>query len=162
MTAPQRLHDLFSYDPLTGVLSWKVNKGRAKAGNHVKTVDGKGYLHVRIDGVAQRTHSVIWAMQTGRWPDGDKQVDHDNRVKLDNRWDNLLLKTASENKQNTGKYTTNTSGYLGVSWNKTKKKWTAQICVNYVTTRLGQFDTAEEASEAYQLAKKRLHPTVGA
>ena len=39
----------------------------------------------------------------------------------------------------------NTSGYTGVSYHKTKNKWTANIGINNKLKHLGQFDSIEEA-----------------
>ena len=47
----------------------------------------------------------------------------------------------------------NTSGYLGVSYNKRTKKYRASITIDGKYHSLGYYDTPEEASEAY---KKKL------
>ena len=47
----------------------------------------------------------------------------------------------------------NTSGYLGVSYNKRAKKYRASITIDGKYHSLGYYDTPEEASEAY---KKKL------
>lgn len=54
-------------------------------------------------------------------------------------------------------YTHNTSGYRGVSWHRALQKWTARINFRGKTYNLGYYDSAEEASAAYQRAKKDLH-----
>lgn len=54
-------------------------------------------------------------------------------------------------------YTHNTSGYRGVSWHRTMQKWTARINFRGKTYNLGYYDSAEEASAAYQRAKKEMH-----
>lgn len=77
------------------------------------------------------------------------EVDHVNMNSLDNRKENLRYCTRAENSANKKKYSTNTSGYKGVSWSKGMKKWVAQITVNYKNTRIGYFDDPEEAAEAY-------------
>ena len=42
----------------------------------------------------------------------------------------------------------NTSGYVGVSWDKSKDKWVAKIKVNKVGIKIGAFPTIEEAVQA--------------
>lgn len=54
-------------------------------------------------------------------------------------------------------FTSGTSGYRGVSWNKAAKKFSAQITFKRKKYHLGLFDSAEEAHDAYLSAKKRLH-----
>lgn len=46
----------------------------------------------------------------------------------------------------------NTSGYLGVSWCKTSKKWRAELRVNYKLIYLGGFNSPAEAFDAVQKA----------
>jgi hypothetical protein len=46
----------------------------------------------------------------------------------------------------------NTSGFRGVHWRKDARKWQALIRVDYKRKHLGYFDTAEQASAAYQKA----------
>jgi len=47
----------------------------------------------------------------------------------------------------------NTSGYTGVSWDKTRNKWKAEIRINGKNKYLGLFTTVEEASAAYITAR---------
>ena len=39
----------------------------------------------------------------------------------------------------------NTSGYVGICWDKNKCKWAAQISINYKNIRIGSFNSKEEA-----------------
>lgn len=79
----------------------------------------------------------------------DRQVDHINGDGLDNRKSNLRVCTQRQNSCNTLKYSTNKSGYKGVSFSKDTNKWRATIVVNYKQIHLGLFNTPEEAAEAY-------------
>jgi hypothetical protein len=87
------------------------------------------------------------------------ETDHINRDKTDNRFANLRAVTKSENQHNTNLKITNTSGYKGVHYCKTNKKWRAQIMLNNVHKNIGRFSTPEEASAAYLAAQKIYHPT---
>lgn len=46
----------------------------------------------------------------------------------------------------------NNSGYRGVSYDKSRKLWTAEITINYKKKHLGRFVTPEQAAKAYDLA----------
>lgn len=96
-----------------------------------------------------RLHNFIF----GDIPDG-YEVDHINRCKYDNRKENLRLATRAQNNINHGLSKTNTSGYVGVSYMKTKGKYRAYITVNDRQISLGLHDTAELAYEARLKAEK--------
>jgi len=54
----------------------------------------------------------------------------------------------------TNKQRNNTSGFTGVSYDKTKNKWITQICMYGSLYHLGYFDAPSEASLVYQEARK--------
>ena len=88
---------------------------------------------------------------------GFKQVDHINGDRLDNRVENLRGCNNEENNRNKGPNKKNKSGYKGVHFNKSTGKWIAQITVNYKCKHLGSFNTAEEATLAYNKAAREFH-----
>ncbi len=77
-------------------------------------------------------------------------VDHINRNTLDNRKENLRFVTRNENVRNSRMYSTNKSGYKGVSWDKRKNKYQAITYINRKLIRLGFFDDPKIASERYR------------
>jgi hypothetical protein len=89
-------------------------------------------------------------------PDGF-QTDHIDGNGLNNRRDNLRHATNSQNQHNRPAYKTNKSGFKGVCWLKTQKKWQAQISCKGKKHHLGNFDCPELAHEAYVAASKKLH-----
>lgn len=75
--------------------------------------------------------------------------DHINGVTLDNRRVNLRNVTRSMNGANRVKLpANNTSGKLGVSWNKLRSCWEAYVKVGGVKRNLGLFRNLEEAARA--------------
>jgi len=89
----------------------------------------------------------------GEAPEG-KTVDHRNGNGLDNRRSNLRWATVSEQRWNSGLSRKNTSGFKGVSFDKSRGKYRAQIRVAERYVRLGRFMTAEEAAQAYDRAAR--------
>lgn len=85
-------------------------------------------------------------------PDG-MVVDHVDGRKLWNIKSNLRICTQTENKRNTGKRSTNTSGYKGVTWSRRAGKWMAQISVNGNRFYLGCFDNPITAAKVYKVAE---------
>ncbi len=84
-------------------------------------------------------------------PDAE-YVDHINGDRLDNRRENLRACSCSQNLANRGKNKNNTSGFKGVTWSKSSKKWQAQLKLGGKMKYLGVFDVPKDAALAYDRA----------
>ena len=86
------------------------------------------------------------------------EVDHINREKLDNRVSNLRMVTSGNNKRNRGKLTRPdvSSNYIGVSYNKTAKRYGAKLHHNYEIIYDRYFKDEIKAAEAYDEALRQL------
>jgi len=84
------------------------------------------------------------------------EVDHRNRMKLDNRRQNLRPATRTQQLGNACRRTDNKSGYRGVHWNKECRCWRAQICANGRRQHLGYFHRKRDAALAYNDAASTL------
>ena len=119
--------------------------------------DGSGYLMVNLnrDGRKKpmKIHKLVSIAFLSHVANGHKIViDHINNNKRDNRLENLQLISTRENTSKDrfrGKYS---SKYIGVSWNKTLKKWGAFIGINGKVKNLGVFNSEFEAHQAYKKA----------
>lgn len=87
-------------------------------------------------------------------PDGF-DVNHWSDDKLDNRRANLCIATKCQNSQYRKKHRQNSTGYKGVS--RYGRRFIAQIMADRQPYKLGVFDTAEEAHQAYCRAAAELH-----
>lgn len=160
MTFPtvDRLRQLFSYDATTGVLYWNIPKSnRVKSGDVAGCAKGRvanQHLAVSIDGRSYKVHRVVWCMSTGEWP--TSSLDHKDGNPFNNRLSNLRECSSSENSFNRGPQRTNTTGFKGVTLDKTGK-FQAQISVNRRYIYLGRFSTALEAHAAYEKAAIEFH-----
>ena len=72
-------------------------------------------------------------------------IDHINRDRLDNRRENLRFVSFTVNGYNKGKQSNNTSGCVGVSYDRKRCKWEAYIKIDKSKKFLGYFNTLEEA-----------------
>lgn len=143
---------LFSYDPATGVLTRIACADISKIGPCTATK--RGYIYVRARGAKYLGHRIAWLLHYGHWPDG--QLDHRNRIRSDNRIDNLRESDDSINNHNkTAPQKNSTTGVRGVSIKH--GKFCAQITANGKRQHIGLFETIEDAETAYIDAKKRLH-----
>lgn len=72
-------------------------------------------------------------------------IDHINHNTLDNRKCNLRPVTKSQNAMNKSIKSNNTSGIIGVVWEKNIHKWRARITFNKHTIELGVFENFDDA-----------------
>ena len=164
---PRDLQQILRYEPDAGRLYWlnrpysffplerAANAWNAKyAYSEAFTAYAKnGYLVGNIFYRRYYAHRVIWALVHGKWPDRD--IDHINGDRADNRLCNLREATNAENAYNMKTPAHNTSGYKGVGWHVATQRWRAQITVDGAYKHLGMFDTAEEAHAAYVTAAEK-------
>lgn len=148
-------NNIFRYQD--GLLYWKQPGRGRPIGRMAGCFDNvRGYLRVCFGGKSYQGHRIIWEMNNGLIPQG-MEIDHINRNTGDNRIENLRLVTRAQNTQNMKTPATNTSGYRGAYWDKSKKKWHSRISVNGEVILLGVFDCKEEAAAAYKTAENRHH-----
>ncbi len=81
------------------------------------------------------------------------KVDHKFQRRFDNRKEFIRIATNSQNGMNSGLQSNNTSGATGVSWNKRKDKWRAQIQLDGRTINLGDYHDFDEAADARKQAE---------
>ena len=149
-----RAKDLFRYDPLTGIMTRKKDLGyKHKAGEIVGGLNDQGYLKTTVDGRAYRVHRIAHLLMTGKFP--KKELDHENHVRSDNRWTNLLNASRTQNGRNQTLNNKNTSGFSGVYWAALRGKWKAQIKVDGKVLCLGTFADIEKAANARKAAEKK-------
>lgn len=150
-----RVRELLAYDAATGKLHWLVSRGRARAGAAAGTTCAKGDVEVCVDGQRCKAHRLAWLLTTGQDP-GDKQIDHINCVKSDNRLENLRLATNQQNAFNQRRKSTNSTGHKGV-WLHPNGRWRARISIDGRSINLGYYDTPESAHQAYVSAASFWH-----
>lgn len=162
------LQTLLHYDPETGVFTWRSRPremflcdGDFKKWNtrYSGKVAGKSssmkYRQIMIRPHLFYAHRLAWLYVYGDWP--PHEIDHANGDGHDNRISNLREATRQNNTANTCVHKDTLSGYKGVSLTPNGKRYRARIYFDGKENGLGFFDTAEEASAAYQEASKRLH-----
>ena len=135
----ESLNRLYHYNPDTGVLMSK------RKGSGISSLSSRGYLYACVDGSHYQVHRIAWYMHTGLDP-LDKQIDHIDRDRTNNRFNNLRLATHQFNTKNTG----------AKGWIKVGNRYRAVIVHNRKQRHLGYFDTPDEARTAYLNARSEL------
>ena len=155
LPSQERLRELFDYDPLTGIVTWRVStSNRVKAGMAAGTPSGNRLL-VSCDGVSYKLHRIIWKWMTGKEP--PEQIDHEDTDGHNNRWLNLREADNSLNSANRRVQSNNlSSGLKGSYFNKTANLWYSRIQRDEVDYFLGYFQTKEAAHAAYVRKAKEL------
>lgn len=141
--------DIVYYD--NGKLFWKIKpspRSHKNIGDEAGDFDGK-YWRVRYKNTKQRRHRIVYFLHTGKWP---PLIDHINRDKLDDRVENLREGDYELNSHNSV-FNRGKVSFRGVHLH-TNGRYRSQFHFNKKRVELGLFDTAEEASEAYQKCKQ--------
>jgi len=144
MISQKELKARYKYDPETGIFTYNINAGKFKIGEVAGGLTSDGYIRIRISGKEYRAHRLAFLYMTGKFP-VDK-VDHKNRIRTDNRWDNIIEVTSLENSKNRNINTNNTSGVTGIY--RSSNKWRVRIMVNGETIPLGCFEDFADANIA--------------
>lgn len=155
----KRLRHLFNYRS-DGVLIEKTRRGRGnlKLPGYELTGDIVKSGHIRVCIKCKRYfyHRLVYIWHRGAIPKS-KHIDHINMIPSDNRIENLRLVFTEQNRVHKGKLKNNTSGFKGVSYHRTHKKWIAQIAFYKKATHLGYYLNKEDAARAYDKAALRIH-----
>lgn len=105
-----------------------------------------GYARASVNGKWCFLHRFVMNAQKGQI------IDHVDCVKLNCQKINLRFCTRSQNESNKKTPPSNTSGYRGVSWNKEKQKYDAQIKIGGKHKHLGRFNKSIDAAREYNKA----------
>ena len=155
--ALQALKENIKVYPEDGELWWSSFSESRKFDKPIGSIGGDGYpeFNFTYNGKSYRykVHIVIWALTYGWWP--ISQIDHKDRVRHNNRINNLRECSLSENLIN--RASRGVSKYRGVCYFKATGDWTASITKDGVSYYLGYFKTEDGAHKAYRKKAKELY-----
>lgn len=143
------LRERLTYDPLTGAFAFR------KTGKRAGCLDkSTGYVRIRLWNVLYHAHRLAWVYVHGVWPEAE--VDHRSRARDDNALRNLRPATSGQNKCNARRPVHNTSGFKGVSFDKSRGLWRATIKVKGRWRQIGRYPTRQAAAQAYRQQAVKL------
>lgn len=147
----EEIKSCVDYDRHTGAFTYKSGKKANKINN-------QGYIRVSINGNRYLAHRIAYLICHGEIPEG-MQIDHINRIRTDNRAENLRLVTHLENRRNRVIQSNNTSGINGVSVDKRSGRLEVHIKLRGKKIYLGTYETEAEAKAARYAANRILNFT---
>jgi len=157
-----RLH----YDPETGQFTRLYNPNlpnetnsryAGKLSGFTTMADGRRAFNLKFAGKKRHYYgaNLAWLYMTGAWP--VIEVDHINTIASDDRWENLRPATSSQNKWNTKASKRNTTGVKGVSMDRRRGTYVAEVAARATRIRMSGFSTIEKAAAARAAAVAKLH-----
>lgn len=151
MLTQEQLKEHIHYDPETGIFT-RIKRGnmdnRSKIGEALGSKDSYGYTQFNVLGETYLAHRLAYLYMTGEWP--AEEVDHINRVRDDNRWDNLRLAPSrvaqcqNISPKNGLKVKSNT-GIPGVTYVHKTARFHVCMAIDGKRTHLGSFDNLLDA-----------------
>ena len=152
MITHKEVQEYFDYRT-DGQLIWKKKKPKAHSiniGDVAGSVNKQGYKQIWFNGKGYQSHRLVWLWHHGSFPNNG--IDHINRIRADNRIENLRDATQQTNLTNKSIYSNNNSSVTGVFKTKSSK-WEAYITIKCNYIYLGRFTDKEDAITARRSAE---------
>lgn len=156
MISQAELLALVHYEPESGIFTWRVSRGRCRAGAVAGSLTHtvSPYIHIRVGSRNYYAHRLAWLYVTGEWPASD--LDHKDLDGTNNRFSNLREVTHQQNMFNRTVQADNRLGVKGVRSVKSGS-FVATITLSGKRHHLGSFASIDAAAAAYREAADRLH-----
>jgi hypothetical protein len=144
----ERLKELLTYDPSTGVFHSARQRGARRKDRVVGCLNAGGYLITCIDYKQFYLHRLAWFYMTGEWPEA---IDHRDGNRANNVFSNLRAADWTDNGANKKTVRNGLKGAYphGSGFRSRIKLRGVDLC-------LGTFRTEEEAHEVYVSKAKEL------
>lgn len=126
---------------------------RQWAGKQIGTNHHTGYLVHTANGKQHQLHRLVFLYHHGYLP---HMVDHYDQNKLNNSLSNLVPSNVVHNGRNRRLGKNNTSGYIGVVWDKSRNRWKAQMKINGKQMTIGTFKDKCDAISARLKKEKEV------
>lgn len=153
MLTQKRLKEVLHYNPDTGIFRWLINRNQNVKIGDIAGSKKQGYIHIGVDQIGYKASRLAWLYVKGYFP--ENLVDHENRVRDDDRWENLRETSKRCNSINSKIQSNNTSGVTGVG--KENKKWKVYIWIMGKPIRLGLFSNFIDAVKARWEGEKKYN-----
>lgn len=154
----EQINSRLNVDLETGICTWKYagkfrpNAVGKVAGGIKKGVwKDKSYWVISIGGLDYRRSQIVLTVASGKYP--EETVDHIDGNSLNDAASNLRHATITQNAWNRNPIAKKSTLPMGVKKLRSGR-FMARITVHGRSITIGTFDTTEQASVAYQIARK--------
>jgi hypothetical protein len=154
LPTPDELRQLLRYEPDTGLII-RLAKGKNRETPALFSLGRNGHLGGYVGGRQLSAHRVAFALYHGRWP--ERFIDHIDGNPANNAISNLRECSHRENMCNRRPAKGATSRFLGVSYERRRQNWRAEIRKNGKAMKLGTFACEISAARAYDEAARKIH-----
>lgn len=153
--------DRQNYPELAEFIFWENDlpywKKKPNKGTNIGALAGylrHEYRVIRLHRIDHQAHNLRWFMEYGWLPIKPKEVDHKNKIRYDNKIDNLRIATRSQQQRNRKSGNGSSSRYIGVfkNINKLSITWRAYYKAEGVRYIIGTYETELEAAIARDCA----------
>lgn len=161
MLLNQKISSVLSYDEVSGKLYWKWSEDKSTywnkryAGKEAGCLAKDGYVVIGFEGKSYKAHILAWVLKTGIFP--TQQIDHKDRVRSNNAWENLREALPGENTHNRTVQPNSLSNVKGVGFREDIQKWYSRITHKGKCYFLGYVETKEEAITRYNAKADDLY-----
>jgi len=154
MTIEEHIKEMLTYKD--GKLYWKNRVGFQAYlnGKEAGGYDKNGYIRLRVNETLMFSHRVIYFLHYGCWP---RQIDHKNRIKDDNRIENLRACTASENRTNVANKINESIYGRNVSKKSNTGKYRVRLTKFGKEIHIGEFEDLEFAQLVASEAREKYY-----
>lgn len=135
-----------SYNKFDGKFVWIISKSGVSVGQIAGYKTNKGYIGIKFKNKQILAHRLAWYFTFGKLP--EKEIDHINGIKTDNRIENLREVSHGENMRNLKNHR---EGKLaGTYFHKPSGLYHCRITTNNKVISLGYHRTEQDAHNAYK------------
>lgn len=137
------IHKNYYYNKYTGEFIRARNLRNRHIGEVVSGSLTNGYAYLYINGGCYAAHRIAWKIEFS--DPGAMQVDHINHIRNDNRISNLRLVTNKDNCRNISISKRSKTGFVGVLWRESAKRFRSHIMIDGKEIHLGYSKTLVDA-----------------
>lgn len=153
------LYENLEFDFDKGLIYRNFKNGKVVCyGNETTCKNGGGYYRIRLNRKQYTIHRLIYSKYHGIPLESLGEIDHINRIRTDNKIENLRQVSKSHNCLNRRKPITNISGYKHITYDKQRNKWRFRIVIKNKSFQK-RFSTIQEAVQ-YRDKFYQEHPEI--